>query len=102
HLDVAMYIAENCIVHIFELILCDVHRMLEMCLCDVACKVVMGKWFHRIVVMGMWFHRIVVMGNGYNSGKCCHTVDVGCRMMIGHFMEFLKHVVYVCLQAAQR
>ncbi|GJU92912.1 hypothetical protein Tco_1317668 [Tanacetum coccineum] len=69
HLDVAIHIAENRIVHTFELILCDVHRMLEMCLSDVARKVVMGMWFHRIVVMGMWFHRIVVMCNGYNSGK---------------------------------
>ncbi|GJS28989.1 putative reverse transcriptase domain-containing protein [Tanacetum coccineum] len=47
-----MHIAENRIVHTFELILCDVHRMLEMCLCDVARKVVMGMWFYRIVVMG--------------------------------------------------
>ncbi|GJW39340.1 hypothetical protein Tco_0065185 [Tanacetum coccineum] len=102
HLDVAMHIAENRIVHTFELILCDVHRMLEMCLCDVARKVVMGMLFHRIVAMGMWFHRIVVMGNGYNSGKCCHTVDVGCRMMVGRFLELLDHVVYVYVQAAQR
>ncbi|GJW37500.1 hypothetical protein Tco_0060420, partial [Tanacetum coccineum] len=82
HLDVAMHIAENHIVHTFELILYDVHRMLEMCLCDVAHKVVRGMWFHRIVVMGIWFHRTVVMGNGYNFEKCCHTVDVGCRMMV--------------------
>ncbi|GJV78400.1 hypothetical protein Tco_1509984 [Tanacetum coccineum] len=101
HLDVAMHIAENRSVHTFELILCDVHRMLEMCLCDVAHKVVMGMWFHRIIVMGIWFHRTVVMGNGYNFGKCCHTVDVGCRMMVGRFLEFLDHVVYVCVEAAQ-
>ncbi|GKF12912.1 hypothetical protein Tco_0050838, partial [Tanacetum coccineum] len=102
HLDVAMHIVENRIVHTFELILYDVHRMLELYLCDVSRKVVMGMWFHRIIVMGMWFHRIVVIGNGFNSGKCCHTVDVGCRMMVGCFLEFLDHVVYVCVQAAQR
>nr|GFA56906.1 hypothetical protein [Tanacetum cinerariifolium] len=51
HLDVVMHIAENRIVHTFELILCDVHCMLEMCLCSVARKVVMGMLFHRIVVM---------------------------------------------------
>nr|GEX83513.1 hypothetical protein [Tanacetum cinerariifolium] len=54
--------------------------MLEMCLCDVARK--------------------VVIGNGYNSGKCCHTVDVGCRMLVGHFLEFLDHVVYSNVDAA--
>nr|GEY13009.1 transposase, MuDR, MULE transposase domain protein [Tanacetum cinerariifolium] len=85
HLDVAMHIAENCNVHTFEPIVCDVHCMVEMCMCDVA----------RMAVMGMWFHRMAVMGIGYNSGMCCHMVDVGCRTMVVHFLKILDHVVYV-------
>nr|GEX95327.1 hypothetical protein [Tanacetum cinerariifolium] len=35
HLDVVMHFVENGIGHTFEPNVCDLHRMLEMCLCDV-------------------------------------------------------------------
>ncbi|GJR67555.1 hypothetical protein Tco_0013620 [Tanacetum coccineum] len=41
----------------------DVHCMLEMCLYDVARKVVMGMWFHRIVVMDDNLAFTVVVSN---------------------------------------
>ncbi|GKB96115.1 hypothetical protein Tco_0982252 [Tanacetum coccineum] len=51
--------------------------------------------------LGMWFHRMAVMGVGYNSGKCGHTVDLGCSKMVAHLLEIVDHVLYVCLQVAQ-
>ncbi|GKF45699.1 hypothetical protein Tco_0135501, partial [Tanacetum coccineum] len=81
------YIAENRIVHTFELIVSDFHRMVVMCMCDGDC----------MAVMGMWFHRMVVMSTSYKFGNACYTVDVGFRMMVVHFLEFLDHVVYLCL-----
>ncbi|GJT93049.1 hypothetical protein Tco_1081894 [Tanacetum coccineum] len=87
-----MHFVENRIVYISEQIVCDFHRMVEMCLCDVDRMAAMGIWFDRMAAMGMWFDRMAVMSNGFNSGKCCHIVGVGCRMMVVHFLEFLDHV----------
>ncbi|GJT46050.1 hypothetical protein Tco_0954765 [Tanacetum coccineum] len=54
-----MHVVENRIVHTSEPIVCDFHRMVEMCLYDV----------DRIAAMGMLFDRMAVMSIGYDSGK---------------------------------
>ncbi|GKC31983.1 hypothetical protein Tco_1039277 [Tanacetum coccineum] len=59
HLDVVMHFVENRIVHTSDPIMCDFHRMVEMCLCDI----------DRMAAMGMWFDCMVVMRIGYNLGK---------------------------------
>nr|GEV43799.1 MAK10-like protein [Tanacetum cinerariifolium] len=91
HLDVEMRVVENCILYTFETISPDVHRMVKMCVCDVA----------RMDALGMWFHRMVVKCIGCNSGKCDHMVDLRCSKMVGHFLEIVDHVVYVCLHEPQ-
>ncbi|GJV63258.1 transposase, MuDR, MULE transposase domain protein [Tanacetum coccineum] len=87
-----MHFLENRFVHTSDPIVYDFHRIAVMCLCYV----------DRMAAMGMWFNRMAVRSIGYNSGKCCHIVGLGCRMMVVHFLEFLDHVVDVCVQAAQR
>nr|GEU89479.1 putative ribonuclease H-like domain-containing protein [Tanacetum cinerariifolium] len=57
--------------------------MVEMCLCDV----------DRMAAMGMWFDCMAVIRIGYNLGKCCHIVSMGCRMMVVHFLEILDHFI---------
>ncbi|GKA72977.1 hypothetical protein Tco_0779193 [Tanacetum coccineum] len=83
-----MDVLENHISHTSEQIVCDFPRMVEMCLCDVD-------------RMDMWFYCMALMSIGYNSGKCCHIVGVGCRMMVVHLLGFVDHFIYVCLQAAK-
>ncbi|GKD87909.1 hypothetical protein Tco_1359063 [Tanacetum coccineum] len=83
-----MHFVENRIGHTFDLNVCDLHRMLEMCLCDV----------DRMAV-GMWFDCMAVMCIGYNLGKCCHIVGVGRRMMVVHFLEILDH--FMCMSESR-
>nr|GFA71288.1 hypothetical protein [Tanacetum cinerariifolium] len=66
-----MHFLENRIVHTSDPIVCDFHHMVEMCSCYV----------DRMVAMGMLFDRIAMMSIGYNFGKRCHIVGLGCRMM---------------------
>ncbi|GJV62821.1 hypothetical protein Tco_1473649 [Tanacetum coccineum] len=83
-----MDVLENHIIHTSEQIVCDFPRMVEMCLCDVDRT-------------NMWFHCMDLMSIGYNSGKCCHIVGVGCRMMVVRLLGFVDHFIYVCFQAVE-
>ncbi|GKB10450.1 hypothetical protein Tco_0844373 [Tanacetum coccineum] len=79
-----MRVVGNCILHTFETISLDVHRMVEMCLCDVA----------RMDALGMRFNRMVVKCIGYNFEKCGHMVDLRCSKMVAHLLEIVDHVIY--------
>ncbi|GJZ31755.1 hypothetical protein Tco_0576802 [Tanacetum coccineum] len=83
HLDAEMLSFEIRIDHTFVLTVYDFHHMVEMCYCHI----------DRMAVMGMCFDHVGVM----SIGKCCHIVGVGGGMMVVHILEFVVHVVFVCL-----
>ncbi|GKB06086.1 hypothetical protein Tco_0834319 [Tanacetum coccineum] len=94
-----MHIAENRIVHTFKLILFDVHCMLEMCMFDVARKVVMGMWFHRIVEMCMCDVARKVMMAMYLHPTDVYLSDVGTDYHSGADSDVLSKSLWLMKSA---